>query len=370
MTAVTANASANAAKPKTGKPAWVSLVAKYQAPSLRVSLWQLATSYLPFIALWIAMYFSLQVSYLLTLALAVLAGGFLMRIFIIQHDCGHTSFFKSKRMNDLVGFICGVFTMTPYEFWRTGHARHHATSGDLDFRGYGDVWTMTLKEYIAAKPAQRLGYRLYRHPLIMFGIGPAYMFIVNQRTPFSWQHADTEKMRRSLIYTDIALVISFTLLSLLVGFDKFVAIHLPIAIVAGTVGVFLFFVQHQFEDTYWRYHPEWDYTKAALEGSSYLKLPPALQWITGNIGLHHIHHLSPRIPNYLLEQAHNENPLFQEAPTLTLGQAFKIVTNNLALWEENDDRLISFKEAHERFLAPGSAADITPTSAPKPLTNE
>jgi omega-6 fatty acid desaturase (delta-12 desaturase) len=364
MTAVTANEADQPKSPnKKGKPTWVKTVAKYQTPKLSISLWQIASSYIPYIALWVAMYYSLSVSYLLTLVLAVIAGGFLVRIFIIQHDCGHMAFFKDKRLNDIVGFISGVFTLTPYEYWQTGHARHHATSGDLDFRGYGDVWTMTVKEYIAATPKNRLGYRMYRNPFIMFGLGPLYMFVINQRAPLAWRYADTHKMKRSLIYTDLALLAITIVMSFTIGFWNFLAILLPTAAVSGGIGVFLFYVQHQFEEAYWRYHPEWDYTSAALEGSSYLKLPRALQWITGNIGLHHIHHLSPRIPNYLLEQCHNENPEFQNAPTLSLRTALGIVVSKLALFDEEQNRLISFKETHERYLTPDTTVAKPSTEA-------
>ncbi len=333
------------------KPAWVPVVAKYQRPSLSVSLWQIANSFGPYIILWGLMYLSLRYSYWLTLALAVVAGGFLMRIFIIQHDCGHTSFFKSRKLNDVTGFICGVLTFTPYEYWRTGHAMHHATSGDLDNRGFGDVQTMTVKEYIAASAWERLKYRMYRNPFMMFGVGPLYVFMINQRTPFAIRTATTKKGARSIIYTDLALLGLAVTLSLLIGFQNYVLIQLPVAIVAATTGVFLFFMQHNFEDTYWRAHPEWDYTQAALQGSSYYRMPRLFQWFTGNIGLHHIHHLSPRIPNYLLEKCHNENPDFQSVPVLTFRESLKIIRSRLALWDENQQKLISFKETHERYLS-------------------
>jgi len=347
----TATAPAPTATPrKSGKPAWTQVVARYQTPNM-VSTWQVVNSFVPYLVMWALMYFSLRYSYLLTLALSVIAAGFLMRIFIIQHDCGHTSFFKDRRWNDRVGFICGVLTMTPYEFWRTGHAMHHATSGDLDFRGFGDVMTKTVKEYIAATPREKLYYRMYRNPLIMFGFGPLYMFIINQRTPFAMKYATTRKAARGLIYTDLAILAWVLVMSLLMGFQNYLLIQLPIALIAGTIAVWLFYVQHNFEDTYWRYHPEWDYTKAALEGSSYFKLPRLFQWFTGNIGLHHIHHLSPRIPNYMLEKCHEENPAFQDVPTLTLSTSIKILLNKLALWDEDQDRLISFEEAHRLYLS-------------------
>ncbi len=349
----TTTAPTPTAKPlrKPGKPAWTQVVSKYQHPKLAVSAWQVANSFGPYLLVWVLMYISLQYSYWITLGLSVLAGGFLMRIFIIQHDCGHNSFFKSRKMNDVVGFICGVVTMTPYEYWRTGHAMHHATSGDLDNRGWGDVKTITVKEYLADNKWGRLAYRMYRNPFIMFGVGPTYMFLINQRTPLAMKTATTKKGERSLVYTDLSLVALIVGLSLLIGFKNYLLIQLPIAIFASTLGVWLFYVQHQFEDTYWRAHPEWDYTRAALEGSSYYKLPKIFQWFTGNIGLHHIHHLSPRIPNYLLEQCHNENPDFQNVPTLTLRSSAKLFFSRLALWDEDQNRLISFKEAHELYLA-------------------
>lgn len=349
---------------KQGKPAWVSIVAKYQTPSVSASTWQIINSFGPYIALWAIMAVMLNnnVNYLFVLPLTVLAGFFAVRIFIIQHDSGHTSFFKSRRINDLVGTACSVVSMTPYEMWRTGHAKHHAGSGDLDHRGFGDVWTLTVKEYLAASPMTRLGYRLYRHPLVMFGFGPAYMFLLSQRALPSWGRCDTERTRRNLLLTDILIGLMILFWVLTIGGLNYLKIQLPVTIVAGTVGVFLFYVQHQFEDAYWRYHPEWDYAAAALEGSSYLKLPRVLQWITGNIGLHHIHHLSPRIPNYLLEKCMKENEMFQNAPTLTLKTAFKIVFSKLALFDENQDRLLSIEEARETYKA-----QLQDKAAPMPV---
>jgi acyl-lipid omega-6 desaturase (Delta-12 desaturase) len=348
MTAISANTT-SIDKPAS-KPAWMTIVAKYKNPSVAISAWQLASCYVPYIALWVLMYISLSYSYWITLALAPVAGAFLMRVFIIQHDCGHTSFFKSRKANDIVGFICGVLTFTPYEYWRTGHAMHHATSGDLDFRGFGDVETKTVKEYLASNKWQRLGYRLYRNPLVMFGPGPLYMFVINQRTPFAIKSATTKKSARGLIYTDLALLAVIIGLSLLIGFKNYLLIQLPIAWVAGSIGISLFYVQHQFDDAYWRYHPEWDYTEAALSGSSYLKLPRILQWFTGNIGLHHIHHLSPKIPNYLLERCHNENPDLQNVPMFDMRGGLKILASQLALWDEDQQKLITFKQTHDRYL--------------------
>src|SRR5579859_7403265 len=353
MTTITADLPSVASNTNPRKkPTWTKVVARYTNPSVRISVWQLASSFVPFIAIWILMYISLSYSYWITLALSPVAGAFLMRVFIIQHDCGHTSFFKSRKANDLVGFVCGVLTFTPYEYWRTGHAMHHATSGDLDFRGFGDVQTQTVKEYLAYNKWQRLGYRIYRNPFMMFGPGPLYMFLINQRAPFAMKSATTKKSRRGLIYTDLALLGLIIGLSLLIGFKNYLLVELPIAYFAGSIGIALFYVQHQYDDAYWRYHPEWDFTAAALQGSSYLKMPRIFQWFTGNIGLHHIHHLSPRIPNYLLEKCHNENPEFQNVPIFTMGTAAKILASQLALWDEDQQKLISFKDAHELYLKP------------------
>jgi len=330
------------------KPGWVKTVAKYQTPVVSTSVWQIVNSFIPFFALWLLAYFSLSYSYVLTLAITVLAAGFIMRIFIIQHDCGHNSFFKSRKLNDLVGTVCGVLTITPYEMWRTSHALHHATSGDLDNRGWGDVTTMTVNEYKNNTRLGRLKYRLYRNPFIMFGFGPAYMFIINQRTPVAIWTADTKRAKRSLIFNDLMIIALYGTCMAIFGVGNFIKIQLPISIVAATLGVWLFYVQHNFEDTYWRAHPEWNYTEAALQGSSYYKMPKLFQWFTGNIGLHHIHHLSPRIPNYLLEKVHEENPEFQSVPTLTIRSSLQILTSRLALWDEDQQKMVSFKQVHEQ----------------------
>jgi acyl-lipid omega-6 desaturase (Delta-12 desaturase) len=356
-----ADSPASAPESTSKKPSWVKVVAKYQTPKLSASMSQIVNSFGPYFVVLLTMYATVKMGlpYWVTLGLSLLAGGFLIRIFIIQHDCGHTSFFKTKTANDRLGFICGVLTMTPYEFWRTGHAIHHATSGDLDFRGIGDVETKTVKEYMSMTPMQRLGYRLYRNPLVMFGLGPAYMFMINQRTPIAWFQAPRKKGRRSLLLTDLALILYWGAFAVLFGLDNVLKVQIPVNIIAGTIGVWLFYVQHNFEDTYWRLHPEWDYTQAALQGSSYYKLPKILQWFSGNIGLHHIHHLSPRIPNYLLEQAHRENPEFQNVPTLTLKKSFEILTSRLALWDESGNKMVSFGYVHQNYKNELKATKIT-----------
>jgi omega-6 fatty acid desaturase (delta-12 desaturase) len=287
------------------------------------------------------MVLSLNYSYWLTLALAIPTAGFLARIFIIQHDCGHGSFFKSRKANDYLGSFCGVLTFTPYYYWRKSHAIHHATASNLAERGIGDIYTMTVREYLQQSKWGRLKYRLYRHPLFLFVIVPTFLFVVLYRFP----HPDSKSWKReraSVWWTNVMLAALAVGLGLTIGFKALLLVHLPIMVLAATVGTWLFFVQHQFEDTYWAKEDEWDYTLAALKGSSYYKLPKVLQWFTGNIGFHHIHHLSPRIPNYLLEKCHEENPIFHQVIVLTLWTSFKSIF--LSLWDEDQGRLVSFRQ--------------------------
>ncbi|HEV2379813.1 MAG TPA: fatty acid desaturase [Terriglobia bacterium] len=317
--------------------AWKDIVAKYQQPSLWRSVLQMVNSLLPYVALWILMYISLAVSYWITLPLAVLAGGFLVRVFIIHHDCGHGSFFKSQRANDIVGFITGVLTFTPYHFWRWEHAVHHAGSGDLDRRDLGSVWTLTVQEYLEAPFWKRFAYRLVRNPFVLFALVPAILFLFMHR--FASARA-SKRDRLSVYWTNAAIVAVAAVLSYFGGLKAYLVIQLSVTIVTSTLGVWLFYVQHQFEGVNWRRHGEWDYTSAALEGSSYYKLPRILQWFSGNIGFHHIHHLSPRIPNYNLEKCHNEDPLFQRVKAVTLGSSLKSLT--FRLWDERHRRLVGY----------------------------
>jgi omega-6 fatty acid desaturase (delta-12 desaturase) len=356
------------ANPPKARPAWVKLVAQYQKPSLSVSTWQIVNSFVPYLVLMVLAYLFVSVSYWLTLACSLVAGLFLVRIFIIQHDCGHQSFFKTKQMNNLVGAICGVFTMTPYEFWRMTHAIHHATSGDLDYRGIGDVETRTVKEYVEMKPKQRIGYHIYRNPFMMFIFGPLYMFLINQRLPIAWRFATTKFSKRSLIYTDLALVVIYGILIALFGVGAVLKVQLPAFLVSSTLGVWLFYVQHNYEDTYWRLHPEWSYEDAAMLGSSYYKLPKILQWFSGNIGLHHIHHLSPKIPNYLLQRAYDENAYLRTAHVLTLQSSLQILTSRVALWDEDLQKMVSFDYVHKHYLKAGASVEATPTAKPIEVT--
>ncbi len=322
---------------------WKSVVGKYTRPSVSKSVWQIVNSFGGLFIMWIAMYLSLQVGYWLTLLLAIPAGGFLVRIFIIQHDCGHGSFFKSGRANDTTGIIASLFTFVAYKYWRKSHAIHHAHHAELEERGTGDVWTMTTDEYFAAPWWKRTAYRVFRNPFFLFGVAPTINFLVLERFPLSADATYRHGERSSVWWTDAALAGFYTLIGVAIGFDKMLMIVLPVMIIASSAGVWLFYVQHQFERTYWEHTPEWDYTLAAMHGSSYYELPKLLQWFTGNIGFHHIHHLSPRIPNYNLEQCHKENAVLQRVVKLNLRKSFSTV--RFALWDEQKDRLVTFQEA-------------------------
>jgi omega-6 fatty acid desaturase (delta-12 desaturase) len=319
---------------------WKQLVGPYQKPSTGASLFQLANSLVPYLALWVAGYYLLAVSYWLTLATSVLAAGFLVRIFIIFHDCGHGAFFSSRRANDAVGFLTGVLTFTPYFDWRREHALHHATAGDLDRRGLGDVATMTVEEYRRAPAWRRVAYRLYRNPLFLLGVGPLWVFLIKQRFP---RRGSGRRERLSVHLTNLALVAVGAVLSLTIGFSALVLVQLPILAIGGAVGLWLFYVQHQFEHAYWARGGQRDFLAAALCGSSYYQLPRVLQWFTGNIGFHHIHHLSPRIPNYLLERCYREQAPLQQVHRLTLRSSLRSL--RLRLFDEAAGRMVSFREA-------------------------
>ena len=312
-------------------------MARYEQPGLRHSLWQLINTLIPYGALWYLMYLSLGVSYWLTGAVAVLAAGFQVRVFIIFHDCGHGSFFKSKRANHILGLITGVLCFTPYYHWRWEHALHHASAGDLDRRGTGDVWTLTVKEYLEASRGKRFAYRLARNPFILFVLAPVFLFLIKQRFPAK---KAGRRERASVYGTNLAVLAMGAGFSCLFGFKTYLVLQLGILLVAGVAGVWLFYVQHQFEGVYWERREEWDYFTAALKGSSFYKLPKILQWFSGNIGFHHIHHLSPRIPNYNLEQCHRAEPLFQTVKPVTLFASFKALT--FRLWDEQRRKLVGF----------------------------
>jgi omega-6 fatty acid desaturase (delta-12 desaturase) len=285
------------------------------------------------------MYFLLDVSYWLSLALAVPAAGFLTRVFIIFHDCGHGSFFRSKRANRIAGFFTALLTFIPSYYWSHEHARHHSSAGDLDGRGTGDVWTLTVREYLELSPPRRLWYRVYRHPAAMFGVGPAYTFLIHYRF---WRRGDGAREKWSTIKTNAALALIVLLASATIGLKAYLMIQIPVLIIAATAGVWLFYVQHQFEGTYWERHEEWSYVKQALEGSSYYKLPRLLQWFSGSIGFHHVHHLSPRVPNYNLQKCHEGSPIFARVNHLTLWSSLRSLT--FRLWDEEKRKLVGFAD--------------------------
>lgn len=327
-----------------GPPTWRETVARFVEPDLKQSLWQVINTLIPYFMCWVAMVYSLQVSYWLTLLLAIPAAGFMVRTFIIFHDCGHGSFFKSKRANDILGIVTGIITFTPYYRWRHHHALHHATAGDLDRRGVGDVYTMTVGEYQVLPFHKKFLYQLSRNPLLMFTIGSAAVFLIAHRFPYK---TTGKRERNSVYWTNLALVGIFGAAALTIGWQAYVLIQLPILILGTTVGVWLFYVQHQFEDVYWERHANWSFEAAALQGSSFYKLPRLLQWITGNIGFHHIHHLNPRVPNYNLEKCHKSNPIFQAVEPLTLLGSLRSLS--LRLWDE-DKRLMVGYESDITFI--------------------
>jgi len=338
--AVPATRAVTAGSPHPEGAFWRDTLAPYARPHLGRSLLDLATSVVPYLGLSYLMYLSLGVSYLLTLLIAIPASGFLVRTFILFHDCSHGSFLPSKRANMWLGTALGLFVYSPFLRWRHDHAKHHASSGDLDRRGGGDVHTLTVAEYVELPPRGRLAYRLFRNPLIMFGIGPIVALLVGPRLV---PRTARPRMRRSVIGTNIALAIAVSALCWLLGWREFLLVQAPTLMLAGSAGIWLFYVQHQFEDAYWEDTGEWSYADAALRGSSYLKLPKVLQFFSGNIGLHHVHHLNARIPNYNLQRAHDENAIFEGVPTLSLRDGLHSV--RLKLWDEDSGRLVTFAQA-------------------------
>jgi omega-6 fatty acid desaturase (delta-12 desaturase) len=320
-----------------GTEEWKGIVAPFQKASAWRASWQLVNTLGPYILLWGAMYWALLVSWWLVLPLAFLAGAVLVRVFIIFHDCGHGSFFRSRLANDVTGFITGLLTFTPFHHWRWEHSLHHATSGNLDKRGTGDVWTMTVQEYLESSRLNRFAYRLARNPVILFVIAPVVLFAVRQRFPSS---KASRREKQSVWWMNLAILGMVVGLGWIYGFVPYLIIQLIIMMVGGAAGIWMFYVQHQFEDAYWERREDWDYTAAALQGSSFYKLPRVLQWFSGNIGFHHIHHLSARIPNYNLERCHNSHPLFLQIKPVTLRTSLNSL--QFRLWDERDRKLVGF----------------------------
>ncbi len=304
------------------------------------SLGCLLTSVVSYLVLFVLMDLSLGVSYLLTLALAIPAAGFLVRTYIVFHDCTHGSFLASKRANRWLGTALGLLVFSTFECWKHAHAVHHATAGDLERRGVGDLPTLTVAEYDARRWRGRLAYRLFRNPLVMFGLGPFFALVVQPRIV---PRSARPRIKRSVMATNVALVLMVGGLCWLMGWRQYLLVQCPTIMLAGATGIWLFYVQHQFEDAYWETSARWSYADAALRGSSYLKLPKVLQFFSGNIGFHHVHHLSARIPNYNLQRAHDENPIFQDVPTLSLTDGLRAV--RLKLYDQGSGRMVSFAQA-------------------------
>ncbi|MBF0595316.1 MAG: fatty acid desaturase [Candidatus Omnitrophica bacterium] len=324
----------------------MKLVSPYEKPRLASSVWQIINTLVPYACLWILMYYSLRYSYWITLLLSVIAGGFLVRTFIIFHDCVHGSFFRSLKANRFWGFLTGILIFTAYAPWREEHNRHHMSSGNLDDRGFGCVWTLTVKEYLQASPLKKLAYRFIRNPLFLFTIIPPFLFMILHRFP---SNTTTREVRREIHLTNTGIALMALVLMLIIGWKAYLLVQIPVIYVAATIGVWIFYVQHQFEGVYWQRQDKWGYVTAALKGSSFYKLPKILQWFSGNIGFHHIHHLSPRIPNYLLEKCYLENAVFREIKPITFWASFRSLS--FRLWDEEHCRLVGFGYLDERTMA-------------------
>ena len=321
-------------------PSWLTELSQYTKSHTGKAVWQLLNTILPYLALWSVMIYLMfhNYSYWITFGLTIPAACLTVRAFILFHDCCHGSFFASRRANRIVGYITGILTFTPFEEWRRLHNVHHATSGDLDRRGIGDIWTMTVKEYKDAGRGLRFAYRLVRNPLLMLGFGPIFLFLYTNR----FTHSESKKEeRRSVIITNTSLLFIVAGMSWFIGIQTYLLIQLPILLFAGSIGIWLFYVQHQYEQAYWTKNEDWNLLQSALKGSSFYKLPKILQWVTGNIGFHHIHHLRPRIPNYHLQSCNENVPVLKEVPALTFLGSLKSL--NLHLWDEDSQKLVSFR---------------------------
>ncbi len=332
---------------------WTRLLAQYREPSYGRSIFEIAVTLVPFAALWVLAWLAVYLGHWeLSLLLGIPAAGFLVRLFMIQHDCGHGAFFRHRLANDWVGRILGVLTLTPYDVWRRTHAIHHASSGHLERRGIGDIDTLTVREYNELSFWGRLRYRLYRHPLVMFGVGPTYLFILRQRLPLGLMKSGWQAWV-SAMATNLAIAAVVATIIWFIGIGPFLLVHLPITIVSGSIGVWLFYVQHQFEETYWAGGTDWTLQQAALHGSSHYDLPGILRWFTANIGIHHVHHLSSRIPYYRLSRVLREHPDLRGVSRLGLFESFRCV--RLVLWDETQRRLVSFRDAWKQRSRPSGA---------------
>ena len=340
-----------AAAPPDNARKWRQVLVGYREPSSRRSVNEIIITAVPLIGLWACMWASLSVSYWLCLLLAVPAAGFLVRLFMIQHDCSHGSFSRRRSANDWVGRVIGVFTLTPHDLWRRTHAIHHAGSGNLAHRGIGDVLTKTVSEYRGLNRLRRLAYRLYRHPVVLLGLGPAYLFLIQHRLPIG--AAGSWRLWLSTMSTNLGIVAFAGVLIWLTGFTAFLKVHLPITLLAASAGVWLFYIQHQFERTSWEADADWSHPEAALHGSSHYDLPAVLRWFSANIGIHHVHHLCSRIPYYRLPDVLRDHPELAAIGRVRLIESFQCV--RLTLWDESRRRLVSFREMWRNALAEGAA---------------
>lgn len=314
-------------------------VAPFAKSDAKKSIQQIINTIIPLLVLWAAGYMIASTSILASIGLSIISAGFVVRAFIIFHDCTHGSFFKSKKANDIIGLITGVITSFPYEKWKREHSIHHATSSNLDKRGIGDIDMMTVEEYLEASKLQRLWYRFYRNPFVMFGLGPLYLVLIANR--INRKDAKNKEKLNTFLTNGLLLIISASLIFFF-GWASFLAVHGTTLFIAGSLGIWLFYIQHTYEDSYFEQNSEWDYVKAAVEGSSYYKLPKLLQWVTGNIGFHHVHHLAPRVPNYYLEKAHTEIPPLHMATTITLKTSLESL--RYKLYDQKKYKFVTFKE--------------------------
>jgi omega-6 fatty acid desaturase (delta-12 desaturase) len=320
-------------------------LSKYSQPHTGKASIQIANTFVPYLSLWVLMVLTVtyELSYWITLMLAFFAAGFLVRMFILFHDCCHFSLFRSKKANRIVGYMAGILTFTPFEDWQRSHIIHHSNSGNLDRRGDGDVWTMTVNEYLTSPRLTRFAYRCFRNPIILFSITPLVLFLIVHRFP---SPGAKKRERNSVLYTNLAIAMLVLIMGLAIGFLNFLLIQLPIILLAASVGMWLFYVQHQYEDVYWSRHNDWDLTRSGLEGSSYYKLPKLMEWLVGHIGLHHIHHVKANIPNYNLARCFNEVPILQTVTPLTIRASLKSLRLNL--WDEEKQRLVSFSSIKQK----------------------
>lgn len=326
-------------------PAWHGALMNYRNPSARRAVWQLLNTLVPYCVLWLMIVLSIHRGYpvALTAALIVVAAAFLVRIFILFHDCAHGSLFSGKSANTFFGHALGLLTFTPFDDWRFSHLRHHATYADLDARGFGDIWTLTLAEYEGLSKGMRLWYRLYRNPLVLVGLGALFTFLLRFRLP---TRTSTRKERMSVLFTNLLIVAVVLTAVRCLGWRTYLLIQLPVLWLAGAAGVWLFYVQHQFEGVYWARRQEWDALRAAMEGSSFYRLPPVLSWFSGDIGYHHVHHLNARIPNYRLKACYDAIPELQAKQPLTIRKSLSAVRNKL--WDEERRQLVGFRHPAKR----------------------